>query len=114
MTNQGAPIATRTTEHPHHLPLSDFAALIGTDPVRGLTADKAMAALKRMASPTARAVRGGSILELPSRDLVQGDVVLLEAGNYVPADLRLVEAVNLRVEEAALTGESQPLQKYAA
>src|SRR3972149_3370773 len=41
MTNQGAPIATRTTEHPHHLPLSDLAALIGTDPVRGLTADEA-------------------------------------------------------------------------
>ena len=68
-------------------------------------ANKAMAALKQMAAPVARVVRGGSTLDVPSRELVRGDVVLLEAGNYVPADLRLVEAVNLRIEEAALTGE---------
>ncbi len=77
-------------------------------------AEQAMAALKRMAAPNARVIRDGSIQDVPSRELVPGDVVLLEAGNYVPADLRLVEAVNLKVEEAALTGESVPVEKADA
>jgi len=51
---------------------------------------------------------------LPARDLVPGDIVFLEAGNYVPADMRLLEAVNLRIEEASLTGESLPVDKNAA
>ncbi len=74
-------------------------------------AEQAMAALKKMAAPNARVIRDGSIQDVPSRELVPGDVVLLEAGNYVPADLRLAEAVNLKVEEAALTGESVPVEK---
>jgi len=77
-------------------------------------AEEALAALKKMAAPEARVVRSGHIRTVPSRDLVPGDVVFLEAGHYVPADLRLVEAVNLRIDEASLTGESVPVHKDAA
>jgi Ca2+-transporting ATPase len=77
-------------------------------------AAQAMAALRRIAAPTAVVSRGGQRLVLPARELVPGDVVLLEAGNMVPADLRLSAAVRLRVEEAALTGESVPVDKDAA
>ena len=58
-----------------------------------------------MAAPSARVRRQGEIRELPAHELVPGDVVLLEAGNVVPADLRLVDVARLRVAEAALTGE---------
>ena len=74
-------------------------------------AEKAMAALKQMASPVVRVRRDGVLLELPARDLVPGDVVRLEAGNIIPADMRLMEAVNLGVMEAALTGESEAVSK---
>jgi Ca2+-transporting ATPase len=74
-------------------------------------AERAMAALRRMASPLARVRRGGITRELPAADVVPGDIVLLEAGNVVPADLRLIEAAQLRAAEAALTGESQPVDK---
>jgi len=77
-------------------------------------AEEALAALKKMASPEAHIVRDGKRVTVPSSELVPGDVVFLEAGNFIPADLRLVEAVNLRVEEAALTGESLPIQKNAS
>ncbi|RIK55223.1 MAG: ATPase, partial [Chloroflexi bacterium] len=77
-------------------------------------AEEALAALKKLASPEAQVLRDGSRQSIPAAELVPGDVVFLEAGNYVPADMRLVEAVNLRVEEAALTGESVPVQKNAA
>jgi P-type Ca2+ transporter type 2C len=86
-------------------------AVIGV--VQESKAEEALAALKRMAAPDARVVRGGRTLVIPSRELVPGDVVLLEAGNHVPADARLVETVNLRVEEASLTGESVPVEKSA-
>jgi Ca2+-transporting ATPase len=76
-------------------------------------AEQALAALKKLAAPDANVIRGGSRKVIPSTQVVPGDVVLLEAGNYVPADVRLLEAVNLRVEEAALTGESVPVQKDA-
>ncbi len=76
-------------------------------------AEEALASLRRMAAPEARVLRGGHRITVPARDLVPGDVVLLEAGNNVPADLRLVEGVNLRIEEAALTGESVPTHKNA-
>ena len=76
-------------------------------------AERAMAALKKLSVPTVRVRRGGAVRELPATDLVPGDVVLLEAGSTVPADGRLVEAVNLRVQEAALTGESEPVEKTA-
>lgn len=74
-------------------------------------AQQAISALKKMASPVVRALRGGKLLELPSSELVPGDVIKLEAGNSIPADCRLIEAVNLRIQEAALTGESEPVEK---
>ena len=74
-------------------------------------AEKAMAALKQLAVPTVKVRRGGRVIEISARELVPGDVVLLEAGALVPADGRLLESVNLRVEEAALTGESEPVEK---
>ena len=77
-------------------------------------AEEALAALKKMASPEAHVVRDGKRVTVPASELVPGDVVFLEAGNFIPADLRLVEAVNLRVEEAALTGESLPIQKNSS
>jgi len=76
-------------------------------------AEQALAALKKMAAPNAQVIRDGVQASVPARELVPGDVVLLEAGNYVPADLRLVESVNLKVEEASLTGESVPVNKDA-
>jgi len=77
-------------------------------------AEEALAALKKLAAPEAHVLRDGRHQSVPARELVPGDVVFLEAGNYVPADMRLLEAVNLRIEEAALTGESVPVQKNAA
>jgi Ca2+-transporting ATPase len=76
-------------------------------------AEEALAALRKMASPEAQVIRDSHRVTIPSHQLVPGDVVLLEAGNYVPADLRLNETVNLRIEEAALTGESVPVSKDA-
>ena len=77
-------------------------------------AEEALAALKKLAAPEARVLRDGHHVTVSSRDLVPGDIVYLEAGNHVPADVRLLEAVNLQVDEAALTGESQSVQKNAA
>ncbi len=77
-------------------------------------AEKAMAALKRLAVPSVRVRRGGRIHEVPARELVTGDIVVFEAGNVVPTDCRLVEEYNLRVQESALTGESEPVEKDAA
>ena len=77
-------------------------------------AEESLAALKKLAAPEAHVLRDGRHLSISSRDLVPGDIVFLEAGNHVPADLRLLEAINLQVEEAALTGESMPVHKNAA
>ncbi|MBS1250050.1 MAG: Calcium-transporting ATPase 1 [Chloroflexi bacterium] len=74
-------------------------------------AEEALAALKKLAAPDANVLRGGHRISIPSRELVPGDIVFLEAGNYVPADVYLIEAVNLQVNEAALTGESVPVHK---
>ena len=74
-------------------------------------AEKALAALKKLAVPVVRVRRGRVVHEVSARELVPGDIVLLEAGNYVPADCRLWESVNLTVQEAALTGESEPVDK---
>ncbi|MBC8448656.1 MAG: cation-translocating P-type ATPase [Chloroflexi bacterium] len=76
-------------------------------------AEAALAALQKMAAPEADVIRGGHRLKIPARELVRGDIVLLEAGNYLPADLRLLEAINLRIDEASLTGESEPVRKEA-
>lgn len=77
-------------------------------------AEQALAALKKLSAPEAQVLRDGRRVMVPSPELVPGDIVFLEAGNFIPADIRLLEAVNLRIEEAALTGESVPVQKDAA
>ena len=77
-------------------------------------AEEALAALKKLAAPDAQVLRDGRRKSVPAYELVPGDIVFLETGNFIPADIRLLEAVNLRVEEASLTGESLPVQKNAA
>jgi Ca2+-transporting ATPase len=89
-----------------------FAVVLGF--VQEYRAERAIEALRKMAAPTANALRDGKEVALPARDLVPGDVFLLRAGDKVPADSRLFEAVNLQVEEAPLTGESVPIEKHAA
>ena len=74
-------------------------------------AEKAIEALQEMAAATSKVLRDGTVQVVPSEELVPGDVILLEAGDAVPADARLLECVNLKVEEAALTGESVPVLK---
>lgn len=74
-------------------------------------AEAAIEALKDMSSQIARVRRDGHIVEIDSRELVPGDIVMLEAGDVVPADMRLLEAASLKIEEAALTGESVPVDK---
>lgn len=76
-------------------------------------AEKALAALKQMASPSVRVQRDGRLQEVPSQDLVPGDIMLLEAGDQVAADGRLLEASNLQLRESALTGEAQGVNKQA-
>ncbi len=77
-------------------------------------AEEALAALKKLAAPDAQVMRDGHRVSVPSYELIPGDLVFLEAGNFVPADIRLLEAINLRIEEASLTGESLPVHKNAA
>jgi Ca2+-transporting ATPase len=81
--------------------------------VQEYRADRAMAALKRMAAPVVKLRRAGRLLEVPAREIVPGDIILLEAGDVVSADARVLESVNLRVEEASLTGESLPVDKHS-
>jgi Ca2+-transporting ATPase len=92
-------------------------AIVVLNAVLGFTqehrAEKAMAALKQLAVPTVKVRRDALVQEISARDLVPGDIVLLEAGSLVPADGRLLESVNLRIEEAALTGESEPVEKHS-
>jgi len=73
--------------------------------------EKAMEALKKMAALTATVIRKGADVEIPARDIVPGDIVVLSTGDRIPADLRLIEAFNLRTDEASLTGESTPVEK---
>ncbi len=80
--------------------------------VQEYRAEKAMTALKKMAAPYAAVVREGKQSDIPSAELVPGDMVILEAGKIVPADMRITEAAQLKVEEAALTGESIPVEKH--
>src|SRR5690606_24633440 len=85
-------------------------ALLGF--IQEYRAEQAIAALKKMAVPNVRALRDGKLQELSARELVPGDIIQLETGNVIPADLRLLGAVNLRIQEAALTGESEAIEKH--
>ncbi|MCG6899587.1 MAG: cation-translocating P-type ATPase [Gammaproteobacteria bacterium] len=87
-------------------------AVIGA--LQEFRAERAVAALRAMAAPEARVLREHQLRRLPANQLVPGDIVLLEAGMVVPADVRLLQAAGLTVNEAALTGESQPVEKHPA
>ena len=89
-----------------------FAVLLGF--IQEFRAERAIEALRRMAAPAATVLRDGNELSVPARDLVPGDVILLRAGDKVPADARLCESINLQIEEAALTGESLAVEKQTA
>ncbi len=93
-------------------------AIVVLNAILGFTqeyrAEKAMAALKQLAVPTVKVRRDGQVREISARELVPGDVVLLEAGALVPADGRVLESASLRVQEAALTGESEPVGKHTS
>jgi Ca2+-transporting ATPase len=86
-----------------------FAVLLGF--FQEHRASRALEALRKMAAPAARVLRDGEEVTVPARELVPGDVVILRAGDRVPADTRLIQSINLAIDEAALTGESEPAQK---
>ncbi len=77
-------------------------------------AEKALDALKKLSTPRALVKREGELKEIPSEEVVPGDIIIIDAGRYVPCDLRLLEAANLKIEESALTGESVPVDKDAS
>ncbi len=89
-----------------------FAVVLGF--VQEYRAERAIEALRQMAAPTATVLRDGEEIELPARDVVPGDILILRAGNVVAADARVLEAINLQTQEAALTGESLPVDKHTA
>lgn len=88
-----------------------FNAIMGL--IQESKAEKSLEALKKMSAPTATVKRDGKIINVASTDLVPGDLLLLEAGNFVPADCRLINSFNLKVEESSLTGETVPVLKDA-
>lgn len=100
----------KTTETITILAIVILFAVLGF--IQEYRAEKAMAALKQLAVPNVRVRRGNKTIEIAASALVPGDIVLLEAGNAVPADLRIIESLNLRIQEAALTGESEPVEKH--
>jgi Ca2+-transporting ATPase len=89
-----------------------FATTLGF--IQEYRAERAMEALKRMAAPTSSVIRNGQEIEIAAREIVPGDVVVLRTGDKIPADGRLTEAVNLKTDEAPLTGESVPIEKTVA
>lgn len=88
-----------------------FNAIMGL--VQEAKAEKSLEALKKMTAPTCKVKRDGKICTIKSEQIVPGDIVLLEAGNYVPADCRLISSSNLKIEESSLTGETVPVLKDA-
>lgn len=88
-----------------------FAVILGF--IQEYRAERAIEALRKMAAPLATVLRDAKEVEIPSAEIVPGDMVVLRTGDRIPADLRLIESVNLQVEEAALTGESVPVEKHA-
>jgi Ca2+-transporting ATPase len=88
-----------------------FAVILGF--VQEYRAERALEALRRMAAPTACVLRGGEESHLPAREVVSGDVIVLRTGDRVPADARLLQSINLQLDEAALTGESVPVEKHS-
>ncbi len=86
-------------------------AVIGV--IQESKAEQALEALKKMSTPKAIVKRDGELKEIPSEHVVPGDIVMLDAGRYIPCDLRLIETANLKIEESALTGESVPVDKDA-
>ncbi len=88
-----------------------FAAGLGF--VQEYRAERAMEALKKMAAPTSSVIRDGQETEIPARELVPGDIIILRTGDRIPADARLIEAPNLKADEASLTGESVPIEKMS-
>ena len=86
-------------------------AIIGV--VQESKAEKALEALKELSTPKAIVKRGGELKEIPSEEVVVGDIVVIDAGRFIPADLRLIESANLKIDEAAFTGESVPADKDA-
>ena len=88
-----------------------FNAILGL--IQESKAEKSIEALQKMSSPTAKVKRDGKIIEVSSEEIVPGDIVILEAGKFVPADCRLINSYNLKIEEAALTGENIPVEKDA-
>lgn len=85
-------------------------AILGV--VQESKAEKAIEALQEMAAATSKVERDGKVMQIKSEDLVVGDVIILEAGDAVPADARIIESASLKIEEAALTGESVPVNKF--
>lgn len=88
-----------------------FNGLMGL--IQETKAEKSIEALKKLSSPVAKVKRNGVIQTINGEDVLPGDIVILEAGNYVPADMRLINTVNLKIEEASLTGETEPVLKDA-
>jgi len=87
-------------------------AIVGV--IQEAKAEKALEALKKLATPKAVVKRNGELIEIPSEEVVPGDIIIIDAGRYIPCDLRLIESANLKIEESALTGESVPSDKDAS
>ena len=89
-----------------------FNAIMGI--VQESKAEKSLEALQKMTAPIVKVRREGRIRQINSSELVPGDIVILEAGNFVPADCRLISSINLKAEESSLTGETMPIEKNAS
>ena len=84
-------------------------AVLGT--VQTVKAEQSLASLKKLSGPEAKVLRGGNVVQIPSSEVTMGDIVMLDAGDYIPADGRLIESASLKVDESALTGESLGVEK---